>query len=103
MNEPRVLSFDLDDTLWAVEPVMVAAGLTSTKFKMSNGPVSIAVSRSGKTTVKFSTPEGITDHPYRTDRLTYSYSSEFDRFYKNLYPGFKPQYSHEYNPQFTDR
>jgi putative hydrolase of the HAD superfamily len=25
MNEPLVLSFDLDDTLWAVEPVMLAA------------------------------------------------------------------------------
>jgi HAD superfamily hydrolase (TIGR01549 family) len=25
MNEPSVLSFDLDDTLWAVEPVMLAA------------------------------------------------------------------------------
>ena len=25
MNEPRVLSFDLDDTLWAVAPVMIAA------------------------------------------------------------------------------
>ena len=25
MNAPRVLSFDLDDTLWAVEPVMTAA------------------------------------------------------------------------------
>ena len=25
MNDPLVLSFDLDDTLWAVEPVMQAA------------------------------------------------------------------------------
>src|SRR5258708_40029365 len=25
MNEPSVLSFDLDDTLWAVEPVILAA------------------------------------------------------------------------------
>ncbi len=25
MNDPLVLSFDLDDTLWAVEPVILAA------------------------------------------------------------------------------
>ena len=25
MNDPLVLSFDLDDTLWAVQPVMLAA------------------------------------------------------------------------------
>ena len=25
MNAPAVLSFDLDDTLWAVEPVIIAA------------------------------------------------------------------------------
>jgi len=68
---------------------------------MRSGPVSVAVSRGGKITVKFSTPEGITDHPYRTDRITYTYSSEFDRFYNNLYPGFTPQYSHEYNSGFT--
>jgi len=82
------------------QSVTVGAGLVSTKFKMRTGPVRVTVSRNGKTTVKFSTPEGITDHPYRTDRLTYSYSSEFDRFYKNLYPGFTPGYSHEYNPGF---
>jgi len=83
------------------QAIMVGAGLISSKFKMQNGPVHVMISRNGKTTVKFTTPEGITDHPYRTDRLTYSYSSEFDRFYKNLYPGFTPAYSHEYNPGFT--
>jgi len=83
------------------QSVYVAAGMASTKFKMRSGPVNVTVSRDGKTTVKFSTPEGITDHPYRTDRITYTYSSEFNRFYKNLYPGFTPQYSHEYNLGFT--
>jgi hypothetical protein len=78
----------------------VAAGMVSTKFKMSTGPVSVSVSRDNITTVNFTTPEGITDHPYRADRLTYSFSSEFNRFYKDLYPGFTPEYSHEYNPDF---
>lgn len=83
------------------QSVTVGTGLVSTKFKMQTGPVSVSVSRGGITTIKFTTPEGITDHPYRTDRLTYTYSSEFDRFYKNLYKGFTPGYSHEYNPGFT--
>jgi hypothetical protein len=78
----------------------VAAGLVSTKFKMSNGPVKVSVSRDNIITVHFTTPEGITDHPYRSDRLTYTFSSEFNRFYKDLYPGFTPEYSHEYNPEF---
>jgi len=79
----------------------VAAGMVSTKFKQSVGPVNVSVSRDNITTVHFSTPEGITDHPYRTDRITYTFSSEFNNFYHNLYPGFKPEYSHEYNPGFT--
>ncbi|SDT31442.1 Glycosyl hydrolase family 71 [Mucilaginibacter mallensis] len=79
----------------------VAAGLVSTKFKMSDGPVNVSVSRNDIVTVHFTTPEGITSHPYRADRLTYSFSSEFNRFYKDLYPGFTPEYSHEYNPGFV--
>jgi len=79
----------------------VTAGMVSTKFKQSVGPVNVSVSRDNITTVHFSTPEGITDHPYRTDRITYTFSSEFNNFYHNLYPGFKPEYSHEYNPGFT--
>ena len=79
----------------------VAEGLVSTKFKMTDGPVNVSVSRNDTITVHFITPEGITSHPYRADRLTYSFSSEFNRFYKDLYPGFTPEYSHEYNPGFV--
>jgi len=79
----------------------VAEGLVSTKFKMTDGPVKVSVSRNDTITVHFITPEGITSHPYRADRLTYSFSSEFNRFYKDLYPGFTPEYSHEYNPGFV--
>ncbi|MDB5133788.1 MAG: hypothetical protein JWP37_391 [Mucilaginibacter sp.] len=78
----------------------VVAGLVSTKFPMQAGPVSVFVKRSNKITVHFTTPEGITDKPYRTDRLTYTFSSEFNDFYANLFKGFKPEYSHEYNPAF---
>jgi len=85
------------------QSVNVAAGLISTKFRQQNGPVSVSVSRDGQTTVQFTTPEGITDHPYRTDRITYTFSSEFDRFYSDLYPGFKPGYLHEYNTGFVEK
>jgi len=82
--------------------VSVAPGLMSTKFKSQTGPVRVAVVDNGKTTVKFTTPEGITDHPFRTDRITYTFSSEFGRFYNNLFDGFVPSYSHQYNPAFNE-
>jgi hypothetical protein len=78
----------------------VAAGFASTKFPMQPGAVNLSVNRNNITTIHFTTPEGITNNPYRADRITYTFSSEFDDFYKDLYTGFKPEYSHEYNPQF---
>lgn len=78
----------------------IAAGFVSTKFRSAPGPVHVTIMSNGKTTVNFTTPEGITDKPYRTDRITYTFSSEFDRFYEDLYPGFTTGYSHEYNPGF---
>lgn len=78
----------------------VKEGLSATRFPMKAGPVKVSVERNNKATVEFTTPEGITTKPYRTDRITYSYSSEFEHFYKDLYPDFKPGYSTEYNPHF---
>ncbi|MGH7238122.1 MAG: endo-1,3-alpha-glucanase family glycosylhydrolase, partial [Candidatus Saccharimonadales bacterium] len=76
----------------------VAAGFVSTKFPMQPGPVKVSVIRDNKVAIHFITPEGITDKPYRSDRLTYTFSSEFADFYGNMFDGFKPEYSHEYNP-----
>ena len=78
----------------------VAAGLASTKFQMRAGAVGVSIIRNKKTTVQFKTPEAITDKPYRADRLTYTFSSEVVNFYGNRFEGFKPIYSHEYNPAF---
>jgi len=75
-------------------------GFSITRFPMQNGPVNITITRNNETVIHLVTPEGITDKPYRSDRITYSFSSEFNNFYKNLYGGFKPIYSHEYNPGF---
>ncbi|GAC1371907.1 MAG: hypothetical protein NVSMB30_12070 [Hymenobacter sp.] len=79
----------------------VPAGLTVRKFAMRNGPVDLSVVRQAALRLHFVTPEGITDRPYRADRITYSFSSEFDTFYMGLFPGFKPSFSHEYNRRFT--
>jgi hypothetical protein len=60
------------------------AGFAVTRFAMDPGAVHVTVSREGITVVDFLTPEKITQHPSRTDRLTYSYSSEFSEFYTPL-------------------
>lgn len=83
------------------DSVYVGQGLQISNFPMKNGPVTVTVFKDNKPVVYFVTPEGITDKPYRSDRITYTFSSEFNNFYDHLFPGFKPIYSHEYNPQFT--
>jgi hypothetical protein len=74
-----------------------AAGMGVFKFPMQEGTVAVSLIRGDKTIVQFTTPEGITAYPYRSDRLTYTFSSEFKAFYKDLFKGFTPIYSTEYN------
>ncbi|HEY4937113.1 MAG TPA: endo-1,3-alpha-glucanase family glycosylhydrolase [Puia sp.] len=62
----------------------VGAGFRDTKFSQEAGSVKVNVYRGGSTILQFITPQKITLHPYRTDRLTYSYSSEFAQFYEPL-------------------
>ncbi|RYY34258.1 MAG: hypothetical protein EOP46_14000 [Sphingobacteriaceae bacterium] len=77
----------------------VAAGLQSTKFPSKPGAVELSVSRDGKQTVHFITPEWITDKPYRTDRLTYVYSSKDAEYHKDIFGDMPPIQSTEYNKQ----
>jgi hypothetical protein len=58
----------------------VGAGFQSTRFASQPGVVNVSVGQ-----VHFTTPAQITTHPIRTDRLTYSYSSEHDAFYQPLW------------------
>ncbi|UAY50731.1 endo-1,3-alpha-glucanase family glycosylhydrolase [Ferruginibacter albus] len=67
------------------EKVNVPAGLCSTRFKSQPGNVSVAIERNGVVSKSFITPEGITDKPQRTDRLTYSYSTEEKDFYGDIF------------------
>jgi hypothetical protein len=63
----------------------VDAGFRDSKFRQDTGFVRINLNRDGSTVLQFTTPQKITLHPNRTDRLTYSYSSEYDQFYEPLF------------------
>ena len=65
--------------------IPVSAGFANTKFESDPGAVNVSVYQDGSEVVQFATPEKITLHPFRTDRLTYSYSSEYDSFYKEIF------------------
>ena len=64
--------------------VSVGAGLSTIKFDYVTGPVKINIERDKKPLLEFITPEVITDRPVRTDRLTYSYTSETKIWNKEL-------------------
>ena len=75
-------------------PRDVPAGLAVCRFPMTPGPVHAVVSRDGGGTVaELTTPEWITLAPYRTDRLTYSFSSAFDRLYGEVYGKDAPRHT----------
>ncbi|MBI3883486.1 MAG: hypothetical protein HY305_04530 [Sphingobacteriales bacterium] len=59
--------------------VTVPAGLTSTRFPYIAGAVKVSIYRNGVLTKDFTTPEWITNNPVRTDRLTYTFDSEYYR------------------------
>jgi hypothetical protein len=66
--------------------VDVSPGLHSTKFAATPGQVKIVLRRNGINVEEFVTPEWITNKPYRTDRLTFSYSNQSNNFYNSVFP-----------------
>ena len=79
--------------------VNVKSGIVSSKFDLVPGKVDVAVSKNKQTVIDFTTPEGITDKPYRTDRIIYSYSSECPNFYKLIFGNLPQLYSTEYSSE----
>ncbi len=79
------------------ETVDVPAGLNVHRFKSQPGPVSVAIERNGIVTRSFKTPEWITDAPLRTDRLTYTFDTEFQDFFHAIFGDIPPIYSTQYN------
>ena len=65
--------------------INVPAGLNSQRFEYCKGPVSVAVSRNGSLTRSFKTPEWITTSPIRTDRLTYTFDTEYPDFQHDIF------------------
>jgi hypothetical protein len=82
--------------------VAVMKGLQSTKFPAVAGPVKILLQKENKELDKLVCPEWITDKPYRTDRLTYSFSNQSTSFYRELFNGHDLMRSEEYNPTATN-
>jgi hypothetical protein len=82
--------------------VKVKSGIVSNKFDQVQGNVDVAVSRNGQTLIDYTTPEGITDKPHRTDRLIYCFSNEFYNFHKAIFGNLPPLYSTEYSRENKD-
>ena len=75
----------------------IQPGMQSTKFAATAGEIDVSVKHNQIESVHFVCPEWITDRPYRTDRLTYSYSSLFPEFYKDIFGEYPVLHSEEYN------
>lgn len=67
------------------DPVSVDGGLDVSRFPMEPGHVDVTVTRDGSEVANFTTPESITDAPFRHDRLTFAYSSEHETIYRDLF------------------
>lgn len=78
---------------------MVAAGLQSTRFAAAAGPVAVSLIRNDKEVEKLVCPEWITDKPYRTDRLTYSFSNQSAASLKKIFGDAALPFSTEYNAE----
>jgi hypothetical protein len=76
----------------------VPAGFFVSSFPQRAGLVNVKVIRDATPVISFSCPEWITDKPYRTDRLTYSFSNGFDEAYKEIFHVLPTQYLNEYSP-----
>ncbi len=75
------------------EPCDVSAGMTITRYGMELGAVTAVVKRNGQAVASLTTPEWITEHPFRTDRLTYSFSSAFTHYYELIYGKDAPKHT----------
>jgi hypothetical protein len=103
-NEPKddfidietILDSEADLVFKGRKVAHVGKGLVSTLVPTEPGQVSVQVQRDGKTVLSLAAPEWITSRPYRTDRMTFAYSSDNDEQYHDIF-GDAPVYvSNEY-------
>lgn len=103
-NEPKddfidvetILNSEADLYFKGRKVAHVGKGLVSTLIPTEPGQVQIKVQREGQTVLRIDAPEWITDRPYRTDRLTFAYSSDNDEQYHSIFPGEPVYVSKEY-------
>ena len=76
----------------------VLPGLQSTRFAGLPGPVSVTLRRNDRVIETVNSPEWITSQPYRTDRITYSFSNCTQDFYRDLFGTLPAVSFSEYNP-----
>lgn len=62
----------------------VPAGLAVTRVRQQEGAVQVFINRNGRMVKKLLSPERITLTPLRTDRLTYSWSTESETYRQSL-------------------
>jgi hypothetical protein len=79
-----------------------AAGFQSTKFPARPGSVTISLKRNNAVIETLRCPEWITGKPYRTDRLTYSFSNQFSSFYRLVFGNYPVMKSTEYSKESPD-
>ena len=67
-------------------------GVAGERDWAQDGPMRVRLLREddGTANIDFTTPVGITRSPLRIDRLTYSYSSNFDAEFRSLFGDVKP-------------
>ena len=58
--------------------------------------MSLKAVRGEQTLFEFSAPEWITDHPYRTDRFTVGFTSEYSNLWKRVFGDRPPLSTCEY-------
>lgn len=91
LKEPAVLFVN------GIERKTVQAGLQACYLPLTPGAVTVSVVRGKTKVVSFTTPEWITQAPYRTDPVSYMFSSDHDWYFKKIYGTAKaPVFLREY-------
>ncbi len=63
----------------------MGAGLDSYLAPLETGPVRVQIKRNGQNAISLESPEWITDRPYRTDRVSYMISSDFEAYFRRIF------------------
>lgn len=74
----------------------VQAGMDVLDLPLTPGPVEVEIRRDGQSVLEVVPPEWVTDDPYRTDRMTYTWSSDHEDILKRIYGDYPTATLSEY-------